>query len=596
MIAIPERSLPGQSREARLFWKIRFQILRTLARQAIFEARLRTSLILLLTIGFWFGMMFVFLEGFQIVTSMISHEGTRVETTHAIFNVFFLSLLGMLTMSSAIILYSSLYRSRETRFLLTTPARVRRIAWYKFQETLLLSCWGFFLLGSPLLVAYGVVSDSPWYYYASFLPFMIAFAFIPVTSGAILCILFVRYFPRYQRQLLALIATLLVLAGIVGIWSFLQDIRSGQAMSFEWFQNTLSRLQYAEQRWFPSWWLSSGLLECAHPADSRQQSSWAESLGFFCVLSSNAMALYLLLGYVAERHYVAGLCSLAASGSNRKHVSGGWIDRGIHWITSPFPTRMRLLLMKDIRVFRRDILQWSQVAIFFSLLCFYFINARRIQYDGAPQGWMMVVGYLNVSVVGLLLATFTTRFIYPLISLEGRKFWILGTLPIERKDILFSKFLFATGMSVAPCCALVLLSDLMLKLQAESPWILVIHQLTIISLCIGLAGLAVGMGARLPNLRESSPSKLASGFGGTLTLVLSVAYILACILVSAIPTCAWVNSMNRSPEFLYGRHPLALGSLSAVLVGQWLMLMLCMAATWLPIRSGLKSFNQLEPL
>ena len=54
-----------------------------------------------------------------------------------------------------------------------------------------------------------------------------------------------------------------------------------------------------------------------------------------------------------------------------------------------------------------------------------------------------MVSFLNLSVVGLLLSTFTTRFIFPMISLEGRRFWILGLLGVRRETILWGKFLFA---------------------------------------------------------------------------------------------------------------------------------------------------------
>ena len=50
---------------------------------------------------------------------------------------------------------------------------------------------------------------------------------------------------------------------------------------------------------------------------------------------------------------------------------------------------------------------------------------------------------LNLVATCLTLSTFTSRFIFPLLSLEGRKFWILGLLPIERKNLLYSKFWFA---------------------------------------------------------------------------------------------------------------------------------------------------------
>ena len=32
----------------------------------------------------------------------------------------------------------------------------------------------------------------------------------------------------------------------------------------------------------------------------------------------------------------------------------------------------------------------------------------------------------------LILSTFTSRFIFPLLSLEGRNFWVLGLFPLRR--------------------------------------------------------------------------------------------------------------------------------------------------------------------
>ena len=84
-----------------------------------------------------------------------------------------------------------------------------------------------------------------------------------------------------------------------------------------------------------------------------------------------------------------------------------------------------------------------------------------------------MIGFLNLAVVGLILSTFTTRFVYPMISLEGRRFWILGLLPVHRDQIVWSKFLFSFLGGVVPCTRLVLLSDSMLGL----PWRLIaVHE------------------------------------------------------------------------------------------------------------------------
>jgi ABC-2 type transport system permease protein len=50
-----------------------------------------------------------------------------------------------------------------------------------------------------------------------------------------------------------------------------------------------------------------------------------------------------------------------------------------------------------------------------------------------------------------------------------------------------------------------------------------------------LSGLAVGLGALFPNFKEDNPSKIVSGFGGTLCLVVSFIYIALFVALAALP-------------------------------------------------------------
>ena len=129
-------------------------------------------------------------------------------------------------------------------------------------------------------------------------------------------------------------------------------------------------------------------------------------------------------------------------------------------------------MIKDLRLLLRDPVQWSQFLIFFGLLATFFLNIRRLSYDIDHATWVNMVSFLNLAVVGLIMSTFTSRFIFPAISLEGRRFWVLGRLPIRRETILWSKFLFAAIGSIAPCGILILLSDVMLRVL---PMVLFVH-------------------------------------------------------------------------------------------------------------------------
>lgn len=593
--------LTSRGREARVFWRLRANILRAMSAGALKNARVQVMSVLLASAILWIGLFLLFCQGFLFIQSGIVHAGLRAQMVQVIFNVFFLALSVMLVFSSAIILYGGLYRSEEVAFLLTTPARSARIVMHKFHETVFFSCWGFVLLGSPMLIAYGIVATAPWYYYAMLIPFVISFVLIPAGVGAIVCLLIVRLLPKLRAHMLVLLGAATLLAGAALGWRVLA-YENRDIMAMTWFQDVLARLEFSEQRMLPSWWLSSGLLEAAHPvtsADGREvgRQSWFDSLMFLGVLTSNALLLMTMIESLAARTFRASYSGMRGIVPPRKKAGLGWLDRFTLLVCAPFPRMIRHFIVKDLRLFRRDPVQWSQFVIFFGLLTLYFFNVRRFDYNGAMQKWVTIISFLNLAVVGLILSTFTTRFIFPMISMEGRRFWILGTAPINRDAILWGKFCFACAGSLPPCALLVLISDIMLRIAARSFAVVIIHQIGITVLCTGLAALAVGLGAKMPNLREPSPSKIAAGFGGTLNLVFSSLFIMGVVLSLAVPTVFWAEAdsfgIDQSPGRFFG-GVIGLGTGGSVLLGVVLALILGAAATVIPFRMGLVAFRRLE--
>jgi ABC-2 type transport system permease protein len=179
-----------------------------------------------------------------------------------------------------------------------------------------------------------------------------------------------------------------------------------------------------------------------------------------------------------------------------------------------------------------------------------------------------------------------------MISLEGQRFWILGLLPLKRETILLSKFFFAAGGSILPCAGLILLSDLMLRVSIE---VLAIHQLICLLLCVGLSGIAVGLGAKMPNLRETSPSRIAAGFGGTLNLVLSAVYIIAIVVLTALPSHFFLAAKQpHAARMLAGRADLQWWLNTWLILGTLGSLTLGIVATVVPLRMGIKAFREME--
>jgi ABC-2 type transport system permease protein len=120
--------------------------------------------------------------------------------------------------------------------------------------------------------------------------------------------------------------------------------------------------------------------------------------------------------------------------------------------------------------------------------------------------------------------------------------------------------------------------------------VVAVHQVICVLLCLGLAGMAVGFGAMMPNFREQSPSKIAAGFGGTLNLVLSALYIMAVVLMTALPCHFYLLAGREMPPRLLQGEYLRLWMVLG-LVGS---LILAALVTALPLRGGFRHFQRLE--
>ncbi|MFH1269050.1 MAG: hypothetical protein ABIK89_25265, partial [Planctomycetota bacterium] len=424
----PVPGLLSPEAESRAFWRMRFRIVATLIRQTFSQAWLRLSLILGLSAFLWAVLFSLFFEGFAFLKNTVPGD-LHDETVRIVFGVFFMTMTVMLMFSSGIILYSSLFKAQEVAFLLTLPGRVERIFLHKFQEAILLSSWAFVLLGSPMLLAYGIVAGAPWYFFALLLPFLVAFTYVPAGIGAIGCMAIVRHLPSGRVLVLGTLVAAVVGRTASFVWSLTGDFNQ-DLLTPTWFREILDRLEFTEHRLLPSWWLSSGLLGAT-------EGEWAESVLFLALLISNALFFRQLGVWTAARIFRPAYSALYGRRIFRRRARVAWVDRFLMRATFMLPVKMRLLIVKDLRLFRRDPVQWGQFLIFFGLLALYFLNIRRFSYEVYYKGWVNMVSFLNVSVVGLLLSTFTTRFIFPMISLESRRFWLLGLLPLKRETMLW---------------------------------------------------------------------------------------------------------------------------------------------------------------
>ena len=477
---------------------------------------------------------FNFLHRFPIIGSLLSER-----ILFLIFAFFFL----MLVFSNAIIGYASLFKNRETAWLLSLPIPHRSVYRWKFVESLAVSSWALVFLSAPMMAAYGCVHHVPAIFYGEVLAAYAPFIVIPALAGSwgILGLVRALSQPWAKKVLIGLaLAAFAAIAFSVKPVAASEAAKPQEVMSFD---ALLRHTRASLHPLLPSAWLARSVLAWSNELPRQ---GWF----FFLVLLSHAL-MGLLLGFeVAGRFFYESWSAVASSRAERFQRRAEAKRRQqprrslLEWSIDALPglaQPMKALALKDVRVFWRDPAQWTQFVMFFALLCIYVVNLRNIAFDFQSEFWETMIADLNLAASSLTLSTLTTRFVFPQFSLEGRRLWIIGLAPVGLRKVLAQKFCLACMGATAVTLSVTTASSLMLHLPW---WRVAFFAVAITVMSATLCGVAVGLGALFPNFKEENPSKIVSGFGGTLCLVVSFIYIAGFVALVAVPGLRQVTPMQ----------------------------------------------------
>jgi ABC-2 type transport system permease protein len=482
--------------------------LRNLVDQQLREAPGRSFIVLALLVAFW-AALYVLL--WQVLKHVHGWGLVGVVADQHLFVHFFLVLAVMLTFSNAILTFSSLYGREEAGFLLGMPLHAREVVFVKWFEGVALSSWSFLLLGVPLMLAIARNAPVQWYYYPLFLGHFLGFVAIPACLGLLAAWAVAMWAPRRPLAVAIASATIVILLTIY----WLSNISENALESEEWLRVMFKQLGLVKQPLLPSTWTAKGIV-------GAMRQDVAQSLFYLLVVLGNGAFLSWLTVNLLGRSWPEAY-SRAQRGRVQPTIRRGWVTEIVCWVLFFYlPVKLRQAMLKDLRGFARDARQWSQMLIMFGLLVIYVLNLRRLPVDLNSAHFKGLVAFLNLTTVSLILATFTSRFVYPLLSLESQQLWLLELLPIRRRTLLMVKFLFALTVTGLSACVVMGLAVKVLDLPAAYAWL---NVAVCLGVCVGLSGLSIGLGARFPVLGNRNPARIASGFGGTLNLIVSMAFV-----------------------------------------------------------------------
>ncbi|MCF7827105.1 MAG: hypothetical protein K9M55_12275 [Candidatus Marinimicrobia bacterium] len=476
----------------------------------------------------------------------------------------------LLVLSNLITGFSTFYRSPEVAFLLTLPVENKQIFRIKFIENLVYSSWAILILGIPLTMGYGELQGlSSLQYALVFLSGILPFLFIATVSASLLLMLLV-FLSRFFKMRTVFIFLGVIFTGIFYLYfSVSQEdtVLTGNLGNFRSLGRYIANLSNTSFPFIPSYWLSRLFM-------GSESLAFLERLFFAALFLTTAALGWELISWVAGRFYFHTYQVMEGQGQKTKRTSMSRVFR-FGWGGLRPPSKA--LASKDIVQFLRTPQQWVQFLLLGFFIAVYLINLSRgqMRLDELSSFWRTTIYIFNFGFTGFILAALTARFVYPMISMEGRSLWMLQMAPFSMKKVFIEKFWFAFFVLFTLTELVALISNYFLGQRMEIAILASGFQLLT---SLALISLSLGLGAVYAQFNESNPMKISSGYGGIITVVLSLIYV----GFSVTSLVFIINLFQKQGS----------GMLIGFIVG--FIVVLTGLYTWLPLKWGVRAISSYE--
>ena len=487
----------------------------------------------------------------------------------------FLTFLSFLAFSGVVSALSTFFLSDDLRLVVASPVSARRVFHARFARTLAQAGWMVVVFLVPVLTGIGLAKCAPWSFVAVATLTVAPFVVIPVGLGAAVTLLLVNVFPARRARDILMLMGLVFATSLVILMRVIQPERLLRVESMPVVTDFFATLQSPVTPLLPSFWAGEAIF-----AGLQGAPDWLH-LG---ALWTTAAAVVVGLAAAFERWHFAGY-SKAQEARKARFAEWRVVD-GLVGLLPMGPVR-RQLLVKDLKVFLRDVSQWSQLLLLLALVLVYLYNFRVLDLDKIPymSGFLKnVYAFLNLGMAGFVMATVTVRFVFPAVSAEGAAFWIIRTAPISLRDFLWSKFW--TGLVpvlVLTECLTIVGNELL----GTDPFLKWVAAVSVAFMSFALVGLAAGLGARYPRFAADNPSQVAGSYGGVAFMVLAVLYVLAMIGLTGWPSSVYLYALSRNRVPTQPQQWMMAASFGAAV--------LTSLAIWLlGMRSGVTALQQMD--
>jgi ABC-2 type transport system permease protein len=457
----------------------------------------------------------------------------------------------MILMSSMVNGLSSFFLSQNLPFLYTLPIPRWKVLSTKFVENWVNSSYLVVLFLFCFFLSHAHSFDLSATHYVRFAILLALLTLSPVAVGSTILIVLIRFFPVRRIHQLVTFVGVAFLGSLTIALRMMKPERLLNPEDTDDFVRLIQDLTIPSLNHLPSSWASRSVV----------YGEWLPLLFLLGFTLGSILLLCVILRLFYDRAYVFSQESRSVRGRKQNGA------KPASAVNAPPRTNpvLRSLILKDLRLFLRDATQWTQLLLLAALIVVYLLNIRNLAIDlPMVRG---IVSFINLGLAGFVLAALSVRFLFPSVSMEGRSFWIIKTLPISLRKMLWAKYLIYFVPFLVFGELLVYLSNRILNVE---PFFMQVSALNILATCFALTGLAIGIGAFIPNFKTDHPSQIAVGPGGVFYMLLSFVYIAAMLAVQMRPVWHYqIRAVTPADLWVYPVIALVLTLIVGLVPMEW---------------------------
>ncbi len=468
----------------------------------------------------------------------------------------FLALFVLLVYSSIITAFSTLYFSGDNDFLIVSPLDLRGVLYGKLLRTAVYAAWMSVIVIVPLFIALAVNFPVALKAYIFFPPAVIFFFLSAAAGGMTLVVIIVKIFPARKIRDFLILGLVIFGTGLYVLFRMLkleQILRPGQGSLAAGY---LAKFELPDSFYLPSHWISRLAVEFIN-----NRPGWWVSLTILTLISLSVAALY---GYIAKKYFYVGWEKVRSEEKKRFASQKFYKDP---------------IFAKDIKTFFRDTRQWTQLLLIAALIFIYIFNIYKLPLDISYIHYL--IAFLNIGMVGFVIAAVGLRFSFSAISLEGKYFWVVMTSPFNTAKVLRKKYIQNIIPVLFMGVILIVSSNIILKAPS---FLSILSSVTVFAAAFAITSIGIGLSALYPKFDADNPAEIESSWGGVIYMIYSFAYIGITLGLEAV----WVRMyfMSKMASGTYYKPAVAVIVIALVILNA--------TANILPLKIGAKSMDKLE--